>query len=67
MEFAVSASGSFELGLDWVALLRDSFIGLGHQVDSSFDAGQFLSDPVYCNNHCVSHFLVLCLTLNSNV
>ncbi|KAJ7933320.1 hypothetical protein B0H13DRAFT_2306998 [Mycena leptocephala] len=50
MEFAVSASGSFEPGPDWVALLRDSLIGLGHRVDSSFDAGQFLTDPIYANN-----------------
>ncbi|KAJ7852590.1 hypothetical protein B0H13DRAFT_1904492 [Mycena leptocephala] len=51
--FGISASSSshIELGLNWAALLRDSLIGLGHWVDSSFDAGRFLTDPTYSNSH----------------
>ncbi|KAJ7828400.1 hypothetical protein B0H13DRAFT_2289997 [Mycena leptocephala] len=48
---STSSSSHVELGLDWAALLRDSLIGLGHRVDSSFDAARFLSDPIYSNSH----------------
>ncbi|KAJ7865104.1 hypothetical protein B0H13DRAFT_2353166 [Mycena leptocephala] len=45
LAFTVSpyASSDVELGLDWVAFLRDSLIGLGYRVDSTFDAWRFLT------------------------
>ncbi|KAJ7914368.1 hypothetical protein B0H13DRAFT_1873046 [Mycena leptocephala] len=43
--FTVSANAAsdVELGLDWTAFLRDSLIGLGYRVDSTFDAWRFLT------------------------
>jgi hypothetical protein len=40
LAFTVSAhaSSDVEIGLDWTAFLRDSLIGLGYHVDSTFDA-----------------------------
>jgi hypothetical protein len=49
---STSSSSHVELGLDWASPLRDSLTGLGHRVDSSFNAARFLSDPIYSNSHC---------------
>lgn len=40
-----NASTDVVLGLDWAALLRDSLLGLGYCLDSTFDAWRFASDP----------------------
>jgi hypothetical protein len=45
LTFTVSphAASDVELGLDWTAFLRDSLIGIGYHVDSTFDAWRFLT------------------------
>ncbi|KAJ7863863.1 hypothetical protein B0H13DRAFT_2671334 [Mycena leptocephala] len=52
LAFTVSAhaSSDVELGLDWTVFLRDSLIGLGYRVDSTFNAWQFLTAPTHPNN-----------------
>ncbi|KAJ7934430.1 hypothetical protein B0H13DRAFT_2305858 [Mycena leptocephala] len=49
LSFEVSGLSSTDLvlGLDWAAFLRDSLLGLGYCVDSSFDAWRFVSDPTH--------------------
>jgi hypothetical protein len=54
LAFTVSAhaSSDVELGLDWTAFLRDSLIGLGYRVDSTFDAWRFLTAPTHPVTTC---------------
>ncbi|KAJ7912825.1 hypothetical protein B0H13DRAFT_2659870 [Mycena leptocephala] len=49
LAFTVSAhaSSDVELGLDWTVFLRDSLIGLGYRVDSTFNAWRFLTAPTH--------------------
>jgi hypothetical protein len=51
------------LGLDWAAFLRNSLLGLGYCIDSSFNAWRFVSDPthpilngVHALHSILSHF-----------
>jgi hypothetical protein len=69
LAFTVSAhaSSDVELGLDWTVFLRDSLIGLGYRVDSTFDAWRFLTAPthpvttrmyLHCFNCCQITFIL---------
>lgn len=35
------------LGTDWAAFFRDSLLGLGYQIESSFNPWQFVLDPTF--------------------
>jgi hypothetical protein len=66
LEVSDLESTDLVLGLDWAAFLRDSLLGLGYRIDSSFDAWRFVSDPTHpILNGARTQCSIFCLVFTS--